>query len=651
MTAMCASATTWRKVLLVVITIYCSMMLWISPAQANARELTRADAEAWLDGFFPALLARDQIAGAAVVIVKDGQILTQRGYGFADVAGERRVDPANTMFRIGSISKLFTWTAVMQLAEQGRLDLDQDINAYLDFNIPSYAGRPITMRQLMQHSGGFEDNYKYLIIDHPEDRQLDFGLERYVKDWTPTRVYAPGATTAYSNYGTAVAGYIVQRLSGLPFETYVERNIFGPLAMSHSTFQQPVPTHLRPFLAHGYDTLRGERQSFEFVPPTSAGSASASAGNMAQFMIAHLQRGQFGNTQLLRPGTAALMQDSDLRRTAHLPGFALGFYRMDRPGLRVIGHGGDTQFAHADLMLFQDKGIGYFVVINSSGNARWRETFFDEFVRRYFPTAASAPTAFRPRSEHAEAIAGVYHTNRRSISGPMAFINLLGQFEVALNSDGTVSGVAGVDDPGGTKWREIDDYLWQEVGGSRRFAAAVEGGRVSHIQLGWIPPVLHFEKVPAAQNGTVNIVVAVGSLLILLMAIGNWIARPLVRRAYGISANPEWPRFISVGRWLVKLCVVAAVVGAVLMLLVMTIAGGVLDPVSPTIDYLLLVAQACFWLAAFGCAVTLVLLVAIARHHRRAYWTLIKLVMLGLAFAGITWFAATNNLLSFRLDF
>ncbi|NJS13322.1 MAG: beta-lactamase family protein [Sphingopyxis sp.] len=651
MTTMCVSAANWRKALLFVIAIYCSVMAGTSSAQGNARELTRSDAEAWLDGFFPALLARDQIAGAAVVIVKDGQILTQRGYGFADVAAERRVDPANTMFRIGSISKLFTWTAVMQLSEQGRLDLDRDINGYLDFNIPSYAGRPITMRQLMQHSGGFEDNYKYLIIDHPEDRRLTFGLQRYVKDWTPTRVYAPGATTTYSNYGTALAGYIVQRVSGLPFETYVERNIFGPLAMAHSTFQQPVPAQLRPFLAHGYDTMRGERQSFEFVPPTSAGSASASATDMGQFLIAHLQRGRFGNNQLLRPGTAALMQDSDLRRTAHLPGFALGFYRMDRPGLRVIGHGGDTQFAHADMMLFQDKGVGYFVVINSSGNARWRETFFDEFVRRYFPAAASAPTRFRPRPDHAEAIAGVYHTNRRSISGPMAFVNLLGQFEVVVNPDGTVTGIAGVDDPGGTKWREVDDYLWQEVGGSRRFAAAVDGGRVSHIQLGWIPPVLLFEKVPAAQNGTLNIIIVVGALLILLVAIGNWIARPLVRRAYGISTNPEWPRSISVVRRLIMFCAVAAVIGTVLMLFVMTIAGGVLDPVSSTIDYLLLAAQACFWLAAFGGAITPVLMVSVARHNRRAYWTLIKLALLGLAFAGITWFTATNNLLSFRLDF
>jgi CubicO group peptidase (beta-lactamase class C family) len=127
---------------------------------AARHELTQTDADAWLDGFMPGSLARGDIAGAVVVIVKDGEVLTQRGFGYADIAARKDVDPANTLFRVGSTSKLFTWTAVMQLVEQGKIDLDTDVNRYLDFKIPLYRGKPITMRQIMTHTAGFEDAFK-----------------------------------------------------------------------------------------------------------------------------------------------------------------------------------------------------------------------------------------------------------------------------------------------------------------------------------------------------------------------------------------------------------------------------------------------------------------------------------------------------------
>src|ERR1700735_2898581 len=130
----------------------------------QTHELTAADADAWLDGYPPYVRAKADIAGAVVVIVKDGQVLTQRGYGYADVAARQRVDPATTMFRAGSISKLFTWTAVMQLVEQHKLGLGVDLNPSLDFTIPPYEGAPITMRKIMTHTPGFEPALKHLIV-------------------------------------------------------------------------------------------------------------------------------------------------------------------------------------------------------------------------------------------------------------------------------------------------------------------------------------------------------------------------------------------------------------------------------------------------------------------------------------------------------
>ena len=165
------------------------------PANASP-QLTRADVEAWLDGFMPMSLKTSDIAGAVVVVVKDGAILVQKGYGYSDVEKRTPVDPERTLFRPGSVSKLFTWTAVMQLVEQGKLDLDADINQYLDFKIPARDGKPITLRNIMTHTSGFEEQAKGLIA-REQDGVPELGA--YLKEWTPDRIFAPGETPAYSN--------------------------------------------------------------------------------------------------------------------------------------------------------------------------------------------------------------------------------------------------------------------------------------------------------------------------------------------------------------------------------------------------------------------------------------------------------------------
>ena len=173
--------------------------------------MSAADAEIWLDGYFPYALHTGDIAGAVVVIVKDGQVLLEKGYGYADIDKRTPVDPKSTLFRWGSTSKLFTWTAVMQLVEQGKLDLDADVNRYLDFRIPAREGRPITMRNIMTHTAGFEERLVGLIGVEKDGVEP---LEQFVKRFVPSRIFAPGETPAYSNYATALAGYIVARLSG-----------------------------------------------------------------------------------------------------------------------------------------------------------------------------------------------------------------------------------------------------------------------------------------------------------------------------------------------------------------------------------------------------------------------------------------------------
>jgi len=179
------------------------------PSPLPAPAMVKSDVDAWLDGYMPYALLRGDAAGAVVVVVKDGKVLTQRGFGYADVGTRRRVDPETTLFRQASVSKLITWTAVMQLVEQGKIDLDRDINTYLDFRIPPFGGKPVTMRNLMTHTGGFDEVQRGLNSYDPKKiPSLGDALKRQV----PYLIYAPGTTPAYSNYGTSLAGYIVERV-------------------------------------------------------------------------------------------------------------------------------------------------------------------------------------------------------------------------------------------------------------------------------------------------------------------------------------------------------------------------------------------------------------------------------------------------------
>ncbi|MGH8166023.1 MAG: serine hydrolase domain-containing protein, partial [Woeseiaceae bacterium] len=292
-------------------------------AESPESRLTRADLEAWLDGFMTYALPRGDIAGGVVTVVKDGEVLLNKGYGFADVDEQKPVDPDLTLFRPGSVSKLITWTAVMQMVEQGKVDLDADVNTYLDFQIPERDGEPITMRNIMTHTTGFEEQVKGLMGVGDEVAVLG----EHLKDWVPERIFPPGETPAYSNYATALAGYIVERASGMSFDDYVDQNIFEPLEMTQSTFRQPLPERLEQYMSKGYARASEDAKPFEIVGGLApAGSMSSSGRDMAKFMIAHLQNGAFGAERILEAGTAELMHTTPLTTLPEVNRMMLGFY-------------------------------------------------------------------------------------------------------------------------------------------------------------------------------------------------------------------------------------------------------------------------------------------------------------------------------------
>ncbi|MBA3833656.1 MAG: beta-lactamase family protein [Chthoniobacterales bacterium] len=506
------------------------------PAQ-DAHPLTRADVEAWLDGFMPYALQRGDVAGAVVVVIKGGDILLEKGYGYSEVAERKPVDPERTLFRPGSVSKLFTWTAVMQLVEQGKLDLDADINTYLDFKIPPRDGKPITLRNLMTHTPGFDEIERALFVTHPKDLPT---LEQALKRWTPPRVTAAGSTPAYSNYGAGLAGYIVQRVSGEAFDDYIERHIFAPLGMTHASFRQPLPAQLQPWMAKGYDLGSGEPKPFEIVTIPPAGSLSASGGDMGRFMIAHLQNGAFGSNRILQEATAIKMHGTPSTMIPPLNRMLLGFYENNINGHRVITHAGDMQWFHTELNLFADDGVGLYVSVNSVGKegaaGPIRSMLFRQFSDRYFPgPSQEGKVDAKVAKEHAQLMAGRYILSRRSHTTFLTVLNLLGEVKVISNDDGTITIplLKGPDDQP-KKWREVAPFVWRSADAGDRLAAKVENGRV--MRFGYDEyPFMVFEPVPWWWSSGWLLPLWVTALVALSLTILAWPVSALVRRRYGVA--------------------------------------------------------------------------------------------------------------------
>lgn len=517
-----------------------------TPPAQEAHPLTADDVNAWLDGYMPIAIGRGDIPGAVVVVVKDGQVLTERGYGYSDVAKKTKVDPKETLFRPGSISKLFTWTALMQQVEQGKVDLNADVNKYIDFKIPPYEGKPITVLNLMTHTPGFEEAVKNLITNGPTETPYDELLKR----WVPKRIYAPGTTPAYSNYGASLAGYIVQRTSGEPFDTYLENHIFKPLGMDHSTFRQPLPANLKPLMAEGYRPGDDKPFGFEFVNAAPAGALSASGDDMAKFMIAHLQNGQYNGQQILKPETARLMHSRANTPFSAGDGMAHGFYETNINGLHVIAHGGDTEAFHSDLHLFLDKGVGIFVSFNSPGKEGaaqpLRDTLFSNFADRYFPEAPGAVKADpKNAKEDAQKLAGVYSTTRGSTSNFLSALDLLGQAKVGVDKDGNplipdTKGLGGQP----RKWIHVGPMTWRDADGHDLLTANVADGKATRWSYGELAPIIDFDRTPTYRSSVWILPLLYCSFAILLLTGLLWPTKWLVRRKYkaelGLDRRQLW---------------------------------------------------------------------------------------------------------------
>ncbi len=394
----------------------------------DAKEL-----EIWLDEFIAGNFPNAESGQVAFVLVKGDRIFFQKGYGFEDAEKKIHVSPENTVFYAASVGKVLTATAVLQLVEQGKIKLDEDINHYLkDFQIESKFSQPITMANLLTHTGGLDENLTGALA---RSDAKPMTMEEFFKRKIPAQVMPAGKQINYSNLGIGLAGHIVEEVSGMPFAEYVEQNIFAPLKMAQSSFRQPLPPEL-------FERLAGNRaRQTPFIVLSPAGSLAMTTENMAHFIVAQLNGGKYGDGQILQAETIAEMQKRHFSPNPNAPFVGYGFFETLANGKHAVFHTGDRG-QHSLLYLIPEEKIGFYLVFSGTDNnsAILREKFAEEFLNRYFPAEKfelpNPPNDFQNRAEN---FVGTYRAGNYSRATLTKIIGLPQQISITNNNDGSLT--------------------------------------------------------------------------------------------------------------------------------------------------------------------------------------------------------------------
>lgn len=331
--------------------------------------------------FFEDHMEKWRIPGAAIAIVKNGKIYLKKGYGLSNIQTHQAVDPDRTLFRVGSVSKLVTVMAVMKLVEQGRLNVNDDVNLHLKrFKIKNRFSAPLTIAHLLTHTSGLDHQQIGRYARRVEDIQ---NLGDYLEAHAPQLIFNPGESISYSNYGISLAGFLVEEITGQPFFDYVNENIFQPLQMEHTAFF--FPQNIESELAVGYKHEAGRYQSFEleYLNLSPAGGLLSTAGDMAHLLIANLQ-GRNGKPAILKSTTLAEMQRQHYTLHPDMPGWCYGFYEEFRHNRRAVMHSGHMRGYSSLFYLIPEEKLGIFIVYNTNETKLYEE-YLEQFFNRYYP--------------------------------------------------------------------------------------------------------------------------------------------------------------------------------------------------------------------------------------------------------------------------
>jgi CubicO group peptidase (beta-lactamase class C family) len=610
-----------------------------------------AELEAFLDKELGREMEENHIAGAAVSVVKDDKLFLAKGYGSADLEKGIPVDPEQTIFHVGSVGKLFTWTAVMQLAEQGKLDLDADINTYLDFRIPDTYPQPITLKHLMTHTSGFEERWLDSVVSDPSEL---VPAREWLVSHMPARVHPPGDYAGYSNYNAMLAGYIVARVSGEPYDQYIQDHIFDPLGMAHSTARSPMPPDLRSHASVGYTYEDGAFKAFPDYTAQPAlwpsGAHQASVTDMARFMIAHLQDGRYSDAniaeaRILEESTARQMHTTLYTPDPRLLGMAYGFADVSDNGQRALGHEGYFPPMHSLLLLLPDQNLGVFVAYNSEGGGAltkqhvgFQRAFFDH----YYPAPAVEP--IHPPADFAER-AGRFVGPYRFASSPATTFQkvggLLGANTVEIRDPGDDTLLLSIS---GYEWRfvEVEALYFRQVDGQFGIVFREDdGGRITQMHTDLMPQYTAV-KLDWYETPAFNLPLLLVCVLLFLSMIPVAVIRFIRNRRLSSDRKPA-SRGARAAYWIiVGICVLN------LLFLVGMVPG--FNP--PTeLHGAQLIVKVVLGLGVLSAVLTVGALIYSALSWKNSYWGIAArahYTLVTVAAVAFVWFLNYWNLLGWR---
>jgi CubicO group peptidase (beta-lactamase class C family) len=441
----------------------------------------------------------------------------------------------------------------MQLVEQGKLDLEADVNTYLDFRIPDTYPEPIRLKHLLTHTSGFEQR---VLAGAVSGASTMIPAREWLVSHMSTRMRPPGEAASYSNYNAMLAGYIVARVSGQPYDQYIQEHILNPLGMVHSTAQWPIPPKLRPFASLGYTYLGGNFQAFpDYTPRSTAGQPSglhqASVTDMARFMIAHLQGGRYSDAdipeaRILKENTMQQMHGTLYTANPRLLGLAYGFSDYSDNGQRTLGHSGNLPPMRSELLLLPDQNLGVFVAYNTDVAVLTREHagFQKAFFDHYYPASPVEP--IQPPADfagRASRFVGSYRPNEFAGTTILKFIGLMDTIEISDPGDGTL--LFGKD-----RFVEVEPLYFRQVDGPLGIAFREDDrGRITHL---FTDRMIYFayEKLDWYETRGFHLALALGSILIFLSMIPAAAIRSIRNRRLSGDRQTA-PRGARLAQWII----------------------------------------------------------------------------------------------------
>jgi CubicO group peptidase (beta-lactamase class C family)/heat shock protein HslJ len=608
-----------------------------------------SELEAFLDAYFAEQMSTLHIPGATFALVKDGRIVLSKGYGYADLENQVPYYPDRTLFWAASIAKIFSVVGALQLHEQGLIHLEDDVNRYLaDFQIPDDYSQPVTFHSLLTHTDGFEAR----IIGDAARTAADLRpLRTVVQRNLPNRVAPPGRFLTYGNYATNLAGVLIEDVSGISFSAYMETNIFRPLEMNRTTFQQILPPGWIADLAVGYGFSDGQYdpKPFVYVDSLPQGGARSTATDMAHFMIALLQGGRYRDIQLLNSDTVRLMFQQQFTAHPSLGGITYGLFEIYGNGQRLLIRDGDGWGFRSRMMLIPDQNLGFFVNYNNEDADGLRKDLISQFLDHYYPISAHNPPAPRADSvNQVEQFAGIYRPLQADESTFFKIALLFAQqIRVTDGKDGTLLlEPLGMGDnyggfEGASRWVETEPLFFRQVDGKGELAfGPADDGRIEFLFSG---QKYHgtYRKIAWYETPGLHVASLGVSAVFLLGALFLWPVEAWLKRRRGILVPPIWPRL---ARWL------AGIICAlhVAFLVAITIVMGSFVDIIYGVPGLLRAALVLPLLAAFLAPIQVVMIVLAWRNRYWSIWGRAFYTMLTAVVLSFTWWLDYWNLLGFR---